>query len=158
MSDPVDYMERSRLFYEAQGFDRPYQWAHFEDIPFHVLDKPVADATVAIISTAVHPQDKSIPMIGRKARSIPIEDVPPDFYTDDVSWDKEATHTNDRGSYFPLESLGLLTEAGVIARLAPRYHFVPTEYSQRNTIESDAPAILSACLQDEVDIAVLVPL
>ncbi|MEX0942774.1 MAG: hypothetical protein WD002_09530 [Pseudomonadales bacterium] len=158
MSEPVNYMERTRQFYKAQGFDRPYQWAHFDDIPFHLPDKPASNATVTIITTAVHPNDKSTPMIGRKARSIPFEDVPENFYTDDLSWDKNATHTDDRRSYFPLETLELLAEGGAIGALAPHYHFVPTEYSQRNTIESDAPAIVSACVKDEVDIAILVPL
>jgi hypothetical protein len=35
---------------------------------------------------------------------------------------------------------------------------VPTEYSQRRTIEQDAPEILRRCREDEADAALLVPL
>jgi len=97
-------------------------------------------------------------MISRTARSIPIDRVPERFFTDDLSWDKVTTHTDDRGSYFPLDALVAMQRSGVIGRLAPRYHFVPTEYSQRQTIDSDAPAIREACIEDEVDVAILVPL
>ena len=51
-----------------------------------------------------------------------------------------------------------LEEEGVIGSIASRFHFVPTEYSQRLTIDQDAPAIADACTEDEVDIAILIPL
>jgi len=35
---------------------------------------------------------------------------------------------------------------------------VPTDYSQRRTIEQDAPQILARCREDGVDVALLVPL
>jgi len=35
---------------------------------------------------------------------------------------------------------------------------VPTDYSQRRTLEQDAPEILRRCREDEVDVALLVPL
>ena len=48
--------------------------------------------------------------------------------------------------------------AGRIGSLAARFHGVPTEYSQRRTIEQDGPEILRRCREDEVDAALLVPL
>jgi D-proline reductase (dithiol) PrdB len=158
MRETIRYMERTRLFYEAQGFEKPYQWAHFDDIPFHRPDKPLSESTVAIVTTAISDEDRQVPMVSRTARSIPIDRVPERFFTDDLSWDKVTTHTDDRGSYFPLEPLVAMQDSGVIGRLAPRYHFVPTEYSQRQTIDSDAPTICEACIEDEVDVAILVPL
>lgn len=158
MSEDIRYIERTRRFYEAQGFTTPYQWAEHTDTPFHVPARPLAESRVAIVTTAIHPDDESTAMIGRKARSIPLDDVPENFFTDDLSWDKITTHTRDRASYFPLEPLASLATDGMIRDVAPRFHFVPTEYSQRFTVESDAPAIVAACGEDEVDVAVLVPL
>ena len=94
----------------------------------------------------------------RGAESHQVDDAPETFRTDELSWDKITTHTDDRQSFFPLEVLQSLETEGVIASLAPRYHFVPTEYSQRNTKENDAPIIRDACIADEVDIALLIPL
>ena len=49
---PVPYMDRSRRYYEVQGFDKPYVWAHFEEVPFTPLAKPLADSTLALLTTA----------------------------------------------------------------------------------------------------------
>ena len=156
MTEFVQYMERTRLFYRAQGFERDYVWAHFEDSPFHELTKPLSDCRVTVVTTAVsHPE---IPKAIRAASSIPFEDLPEDLATDELAWDKESTHTNDRQSYFPVEVLQSLISEGQLGSLAPRYHFVPTQYSHRATIAEDAPAISKACIEDEVDIAILIPL
>ena len=158
MPNPIRYMERTRLYYEAQGFERAYQWAHYDDIPFTHPGKPLNESRVAILTTAISDEDVETPMVGRTAHSYPLSQVPANFFTGDLSWDKETTHTDDRGAYFPLEPLERLVEEGRIGALAPRYHFVPTEYSQRHTLEQDAPQVRDACLEDEVDIAILVPL
>ena len=84
--------------------------------------------------------------------------MPEHFDTSELAWDKDSTHTKDRQSYFPLEVLQQLAAEKMILDLAPRYHFVPTQYSHRATIEDDAPAISAACIEDQVDIALLVPL
>jgi hypothetical protein len=42
--------------------------------------------------------------------------------------------------------------------VAPRFHGVPTDYSQRRTSEQDAPEILRRLREDAVDVALLVPL
>ena len=38
----VPYMERTRAWYEAQGYERPYRWAQFESVPFQPLEKPLS--------------------------------------------------------------------------------------------------------------------
>jgi hypothetical protein len=116
----------------------------------------LAECRVAIVLTAVTNGD--IPKNLRGAESHAIADVPEKFRTDELSWDKVTTHTDDRQSFFPLEVLQSLESERMIGSLAPRYHFVPTEYSQRNTRENDAPALVDACIEDEVDIALLIPL
>lgn len=158
MSEPVRYMEKTRIYYEAQGFERPYQWAHFDEIPFTRPTRPLNQSTVAIVTTGISGPDIDLPMVGRVARSVPIDEAPGRFFTDDLSWDKTTTHMEDRESYFPLAFLQALASEGRIGRVAPRFHFVPTEYSQRQTIEADAPALLRACQEDEVDVALLVPI
>jgi hypothetical protein len=152
----VSYMARTRDYYRAQGFTQDYTWAHNEDIPFSRLSKPLADCTVALVTTAV--TEPSIPKPIRTATSYPYSRVPEHFDTEELSWDKDTTHTRDRESYFPLATLQSLAESGHFQAMAPRYHFVPTEYSHRLTIDQDAPATVTACIEDEVDIAILVPL
>ena len=116
----------------------------------------------ALITTATpfdRQPEKSDGIVAPKEVSSGPTDAPPKrLYTDDLSWDKEATHTEDLDSYFPIHRLRELVDAGRIGQLASRYHGVPTEYSQRRTMEEDAPEILRRCLEDRVDAAVLVPL
>ncbi len=153
---PISYMARTCDYYRAQGFTSDYQWAQNDETPFTGPCKPLEESVVTLITTAVVESD--IPKPIRSAASYSWDRVPEAFDTDDLSWDKDTTHTNDRASYFPMEALQTLAEQGTIGRLANRFHFVPTEYSQRHTNAHDAPHILSACIEDNVDIAILVPL
>jgi len=154
--DFVEYMERTRLYYRAQGFEKDYVWAHFEESPFFKLNKPLNECRVTVVTTAV--THGEIPKAIRAAESIPFTDTPDEFKTSELSWDKVTTHTDDRQSFFPLEVLNQLVDEGRIGSMAERYHFVPTQYSHRATIAEDAPAITKACIEDEVDIALLIPL
>lgn len=156
MSQPVAYMERTRRYYAAQGFEKAYAWAHFDDAPFAPLAKPLADCTLALVTTAARYQrEESDP---RYVDSGTVSPPPQRLYADDLSWDKNATHLDDRGSYLPIEPLHELVVEGRLGALAPRFHCAPTEYSQRRTRQADAPEVLERCREDGVDIALLVPL
>ena len=34
MSPYVRYIDKTRAYYEAEGYGKPYEWAHLDDIPF----------------------------------------------------------------------------------------------------------------------------
>ena len=155
MNEPVAYMERTRRYYAAQSFE-PYRWAQFEDVPFAPLGKPLRDCTLALVTTAArYDREESDP---RYVDSGPIAPPPPRLYANDLSWDKKATHLDDRGTYLPIERLQELVAGGRLGALASRFHCVPTEYSQRRTRDADAPEVLRRCREDGADIALLVPL
>jgi D-proline reductase (dithiol) PrdB len=158
MSDtkPVFYMERTRLYYEAQGFDKAYQYASHDSAPFAPMQKPLADSKVAIVMTAstYHRED----LEPRKVDVGSTLSAPTKLYTDDLSWDKNATHTEDVNSFCPIGPLRELEKQGGIGELNSRFFCVPTEYSQSATVEQDAPRILKSLQEDEVDVALLVPL
>ena len=156
MAEPIGYMERTRRYYEAQGFEKAYAWAHFDDIPFTPLDKPVSDSTLVLITTmALYDRDASDL---RHVASGSTLEAPTRLYGDDLSWDRTATHLEDRESYFPINALHRLVSEGRIGALAERFYCAPTEYSQRRTRQADAPEILKRCREDGADIALLVPI
>ena len=152
----VRYIDRTHAYYEAQGFDRNYQYAHHDDAPFTPLSKPLNECTVGVVTTAslVHRP----PLTPRTVDSGPTQAAPERLFTDDLSWDKNATHTDDRESFCPVDCLQALASEGRIGALAPRFHCAPTEYSQRTTRESDAPDLLERLCADGADVAVLLPL
>ena len=157
----VSYIDRTREFYAAQGYDRPYQWAHHDEVPFAPLAKPLSQCRVAAITTASPLGTQVTPGSLRGAKEVwsgSTEPAPGALFTDHLSWDKAATHTEDVESFLPIATLRAFAESGRIGSLAPRFHGVPTDYSQRRNVERDAPEILRRCREDEIDIALLVPL
>lgn len=152
----VSYIMKTRDYYRAQGYTTDYLWAHFDTTPFTRLKKPLSESRIGLITTSM-PDTES----GRADRSVwstASDPIPLSMYTEELSWHKSMTHTDDVASFLPLAQLNSLKAAGVVGSVAGRFHSLPTEYSQRNTIEKDAPEILARCRQDEVDIAILVPL
>ena len=156
MSEPVAYMARTRRYYEAQGFERPYRWARHETTPFAPLPKPLAECVLAVVTTAaLYDREEADP---RYVASASVAEPPARLFAGDLAWDKQATHLEDRASYLPLEALGELVAAGRLGALAPRFHCAPTEYSTRRTREADAPELARRCREDGADIVLLVPL
>ncbi|MGH6982099.1 MAG: hypothetical protein ACREFC_12915, partial [Stellaceae bacterium] len=135
---PIAYMERTRRYYRALGYARDYVWAHCDEVPFARLAKPLAKSRIALITTA-SPADFDG---AKRVWSGNISPPPARLHTDSVAWDKDSTHTKDRESFLPIEAASRLAEEGFFAGLTARFHGVPTEYSQRKTIERDAPEIL----------------
>jgi D-proline reductase (dithiol) PrdB len=62
----------------------------------------------------------------------------------------------DSNSWFPLPLMREWARHGRF-RLAARFHGMPTNRSQRHTMEIDIPLVLERCREDGVDAALLVP-
>jgi D-proline reductase (dithiol) PrdB len=153
--ETVRYMERTRDYYRAMGYTKDYVWSTFEDVPFARLAKPLREARIGLVTTA-HPPDRS----NRDAKGIrhvwsgPLDPLPV-LNTDNLAWDRESTHTEDRESFMPIEAVQGWARDGLIGGLTPRFHGVPTEHSQRKTIEVDAPEILKRLREDGADAVLL---
>ena len=52
MSEYVRYIDKTREYYLSQGYEKSYQWAHFDSAPFTTLSKPLAQSRATIISTS----------------------------------------------------------------------------------------------------------
>lgn len=50
--EPVPYRHRIRTYYQALGYGAPYRWAHYRDVPFTAVTKPLAEMRIAFITTA----------------------------------------------------------------------------------------------------------
>ena len=163
---PIPYLQRIRTYYQGLGYGAPYEWAHYAEVPFQRLPKPLAQSTVALITTAAPYQvDK-----GEQGPGAPYNAsakfyqlysgdtaLDPDLRIAHVAIDRQHTYANDLAAYFPLAALRRAQASGRIGALAPRFHGLPTNRSQRTTLEVDAPELLARCLADNVDAAILVP-
>ncbi len=152
---PTGYMERTRHYYRALGYSNDYVWAHFDDVPFARLRKPLAQSRIALITTAGPVDLSNQDAQGvRHVWSAPVS-PPPGKLTTNVAWDRDSTHTDDRESYLPIAAASALAADGVIGGIAARFHGVPTEYSQRKTMDTDAPEVLARIREDGADAALL---
>ncbi|PPR19565.1 MAG: hypothetical protein CFH40_02253, partial [Alphaproteobacteria bacterium MarineAlpha10_Bin3] len=48
----VRYIDKTRDYYLSQGYDKPYRWANFDDVPFTPLNKPLAESRGEIVYAA----------------------------------------------------------------------------------------------------------
>jgi hypothetical protein len=150
----VSYIDKSRKYYEAAGYERPYRWAHYEDVPFSRPTKSLSRSRIGVVTTA----DQAPRGAARATKLFAAPNSESGRLFTEKSWDHEATHTNDPETYLPLARLSEHVDAGHVGSLSPRFYGVPTDYSQRLTIEQDAPQIKAWMREDAVDIALLVPL
>ena len=162
---PIRYLDRVRAYYLALGYENPYRWAHYARVPFTPLAKPLADATVALVTTAAPYQ----PDKGDQGPGAPYN-AAAKFYrvysgdTDDehdlkishLGYDRNHTTAADINSYFPLAALQQAEADGRIGKLAPSFHGVPTNRSQKTTIDQDCAELLTRIREDGADAAVIV--
>ncbi len=162
---PIPYLERIREYYQALGYGAPYEWAHYAEVPFQPLEKPLADCRVAIVTTAAPfrpgkgDQGPSAPYnAAAKFYEVYSLDAAADhdLRISHIAIDRDHTTAEDSGTYFPLPALRRAAAAGRIGEIAPRFHGAPTNRSRRVTLETDCPEIVSRCKQDGADAALLV--
>ncbi len=152
----VSYIDRSREYYAAQGYSQPYAWAHFQIVPFVLLQKPLSECRVALVTTAGREEIEGASQGGaREFYAMATEPAPKGIYTAHLFWDKKATHTDDLDSFLPLNRLTGYAAEGRIGSVSPRFYGVPTDYSQGRTLKVAAPQILEWCRQDGVDAVLL---
>src|SRR5215208_3023743 len=163
---PIPYMKRTREWYLALGYGNPYRWAHYLEVPFRPLDKPLSKCTATIITTAAPRQPGKAPQAREAAYNAEAKfyalysgdtGSDPELRIDHVAIDRKHTSMQDSGAWFPLPAMRRAALQGRIGALARRFHGAPTHRSQRHTLAVYCPEILSRCLEDGVDVAVLVP-
>jgi len=163
---PIPYLQRTRDYYSGLGYGAPYQWAHYTDVPFTRLTKPLRECRIALVTTAAPYQ----PGRGDQGAGAPYNAAAKFYqvYSGDtaldhdlrishIAIDRAHTTAEDQGSYFPLTAMRRAQEGGVIGALTRRFHGAPTNRSHRVTIETDCPEIVQRCRADGADAAVLVP-
>lgn len=162
----IRYMQRTRDWYLALGYGNPYVWAHYIDTPFQPLKKPLNQSRVALITTAAPFQPDKGPQGPGAAYNAAAKFY--EVYSYDsaqdhdlrnahVGIDRVNTSMEDSASWFPQAAFRAAAAAGRIGEIAPRLHGVPTNRSQRHTLEVDCPEVLARCQKDGVDAVLLLP-
>jgi D-proline reductase (dithiol) PrdB len=162
---PIPYMQRIRDYYQALGYGAPYRWAHYAEVPFTPLKKPLADSRIGLITTgAPYQPDKGDQGPGAaynaaaKFYTVYSGDstAEHDLRISHIGYDRVHTTAEDSNTWFPLAALRRAAAAGRIGAVAPRFHGAPTNRSHRTTLDQDCPELLARARADKVDAVVLV--
>lgn len=163
---PIDYIPRIRSYYAGLGYGAPYEWARFDAVPFARLQTPLREARVAIVTTAAPYQ----PDKGDQGPRAPYNaaakfyavyalraDSDPDLRISHVAIDRAHTTAEDSGTYFPLKAMRRAAERGMIGAMTEHVFGLPTNRSQKTTIDVDCVELVRHVKSDGADAAVLVP-
>ena len=163
---PIRYIERTRSYYLGLGYENPYVWAHYIDVPFTPLKKPLAQSVLGLITTAVPhdpskgPQGQGAPYNAAAKFYQPYQQSSEgsiDLRIAHVGVDRKNADMEDGNCWFPLDAAKRALAAGRVGAVSANFYGLPTNRSQRHTLESDAPRILEMMQADSVDVAVLIP-
>ena len=162
---PIPYMQRIRDYYQALGYGAPYRWAHYAEVPFAPLNRPLSDSRVGLVTTAApHQPGKGDQGPGAaynaaaKFYKVFSGDsaADHDLRISHIGYDRVHTTAEDSNTWFPLPALRRMAAQGRISEVAPRFHGAPTNRSHRVTLDQDCPELLTRVRQDRVDAVVLV--
>ena len=163
---PIRYIDRTRSYYLGLGYENPYMWAHYIDVPFAPLKKVLAQSILGLITTAVPyddnkgPQGQGAPYNAAAKFYQPYRQIIKggiDLRIAHVGIDRKNANMEDSACWFPLAAAKRARDAGRIKALSSHFYGLPTNRSQRHTLEVDAPKILEMLKADQVDVAVLIP-
>ena len=167
MTEHVPYIDKTREYYQREGYARPYSWAQNMDGPFSPLTKPLARCRLMLVSTASivllddagRPTETMPVMGGRDLEVFPVpSDIPLErLRSTSEDHDRAQTDMSDLNAYFPLERLREFVAEGVLGSLASEALRLVPNYSQRKTLTVDAPEVLRRAREQEVDAVVLSP-
>ena len=162
---PIPYLQRIRDYYQALGYGAPYRWAHYAEVPFAALRKPLGDSRIGLVTTAApYSADKGDQGPGASYNAAAKfyrvysgdSALDHDLRISHVGYDRTHTTAEDGNTWFPLPALRRLAAEGKIGEVAPRFHGAPTNRSHRATIERDCPEPLARLREDKVDAVILV--
>lgn len=163
--DHVRYIDKTRDDYIRQGYEKPYQWAHFETVPFTPLRKPLSESRIGLIGTSevavrFDPATEKDPINEEDFRgvyAIPAATPTEKLYSRTMSFDRNATHLEDVNAFYPIDRLREAVSDGRIGSMPSRVYGAYNNYSQRKVLGQEAPKALNFCREDELDAIIMVP-
>ncbi len=165
-NEPIAYRARIRDYYLALGYERPYVWASYDEVPFVRLVKPLEQCRVAIVTTAaLYQPDAGDQGPGATyngaAKFFKVYEMGtaqvPDLRISHIAYDRQHTAATDQNSWFPLTALNAFASNGLVGEVAPVFFGLPTNRSHRITCEVDCPELVRRALAANADACVLVP-
>ena len=157
---PIDYIPRITAQYSGLGYGE-YRWLHSEEPPaWTPLSRSISESRLGLLAaggiyvegqTAFHYKDDT------SYRAIPTDVDTADLRATHFAYDLTDAR-DDINVVFPIDALRSLVADGEIGELGPNaYTLMGGIYSMRRVREQLVPALVQRCLDDELDVVLLVP-
>lgn len=156
----------SELPLSARLFLKAYPWRRIDPVPWAPLTKPLAEARVALVSTAGLVLPSQVPFASDvrggdwSYREIP-SDADAHTFIDahrSESYDHSGVHA-DANLAFPIDRIRELAQEGAIGAVNHRhFSFMGSITAPGRLMTQSAPAVADALAADGVDAVLLVPI
>lgn len=162
---PIPYRQRIATYYQTLGYGAPYRWAHYAEVPFTAVSKPLNKMRIALVTTAAPYKEGA----GDQGPGAAYNSAAK-FYTvysgdsakdhdlrvSHIGIDRKHTTAEDPNTWFPLPALREAAKAGRIGEVAPRFQGLPTNRSHKTTLEVDCTELVARVKEDRADAALIV--
>ncbi len=157
---PVDYMERTRAYFEARGFP-PYRWVANESAPWARLEKPLEGCRVALLSSGGVYHKDQIPF-NPDRDDLTFREIPKDVDVKEL----RIEHNNydhrdaeqDVNCVFPIERFRELEAEGYIGELAPTSYTLMGRIFRLTALRTElTPQIVQKLKEEQADALFAVP-
>ena len=161
----LKYIERTRSYYAELGY-KPYAWATYDKVPFCTSIRPLGEQRVTLITTAACLTLKAGDQgpgaaYNAKAKFFKVFTTPatptPDLRIAHVNYDREHCAADDPSTWLPIRAMQRAEKDTIIGKLTVEVVSLPTNRSQRVTVEQDCPDVVAQCQRLKTDVALLVP-
>ena len=157
--------DASEFTFAIRAFLVAYRWRRIDPVPWSPLRKPLAEASVALVTTAglvmpgQAPFDNDVKGGDSTFRVIPGDAGVASLI--DTHRSKTFDHSglqSDPNLAFPLDRIGELVRDGRIGRVSERHlSFMGSITATGRLVRDSAPAAAQLLVYDGVDVALLVP-
>ena len=162
----VRYIDKTRAYYRAQDYDKDYDWAHFDDVPFTPLPKPLAECRVGLLGTSevavrYDPETEANPVEEAHFRgvyAIPADMPTARLYSRTLDFDRYETTLDDVNAFYPIDRLREAVADGRVGSMPARVYGAYNNYSKRKVLAEEGPTALEVCRNDGIDAVVIVPI
>jgi D-proline reductase (dithiol) PrdB len=155
----------SDLSLKDQIFVRTYRWRQIDPVPWTPLKKPLSECRLGLVSTAGLSAPDQPPFDKKKKGGDPAFRAIPsaiDVQTlienhRSKAWDHRGLE-QDKNLGFPIDRVHELVESGRIGSVASHFFsFMGSVTAPGRMVRDSVPRVADMFVQDEVDVALLVP-
>jgi D-proline reductase (dithiol) PrdB len=154
----------SDLSLKDQIFVRTYRWRHIDPVPWTPLKKPLSECRLGLVSTAGLSAPDQPPFDKKKGGDPAFRAIPSTIDVQTLienhrskAWDHRGLE-QDKNLGFPIDRVRELVESGRIGSISSTFFsFMGSVTAPGRMVRDSVPRVADMFLQDEVDVALLVP-